>query len=430
MKKSKKILIIVIGVIFGLLLLIGGYICWAIFGGYDGDISLMLETRSARYKAQRTAREYVLEKYGEKAEILSAKAHFGGGGWFGPSLYLDAVEVSLPGYRVLVKDNTGCDDRQYEEICAAVRERYFDDIELGSSNTGGVSVLFSELTGIDEDSYHCTSVYFDGDIESFLYSSGAGLAAEYIYEGYPEKSGDYRKLLEDKLSELKYYFNDEDLNVMIHIKDPGLDLPEMPYARSVDGDHKIRRVPMYDDFMELIACAYIDHYDSAVVQTEFWQLDEYTAVSDNSDPIRSDAEITFEQVDLSDNTTVCRGRYKYDYHRDENILTIRDTGWRISLAGRGAYNVFLRMDREHYNITDAAIPLIVADLRLRESPLNEWETRRCYLTVGYGNYHDVDTNPDDWYYLDDKYLYLMISYVQSDLNNDWILTFSDSPLPE
>ena len=429
MSKIKKRLLIIFGIIFGILLLLVGYICWAIRGGYDGNIALAFKTRAEIRKARSIVKEYVMDKYGDEAKIIGTKAHFGGGGWFTGPLYLDAVEVSLPGYRVMIKGDTVCDDRQYKEICAAVQERYFDDTDLGSSYTGGVSVLFSEVTGINEGGYHCTSVYFDGDIESFLRHSRARLGASFVYEGYPEKYGDYRKLLEDKLSELEYYFND-DMTVTIHIKNPELDLPEMPYAHTSNGNNKIQRDPQYDEFMELIACAYIDHYDREVIQVDFREIDEYTAVSDNSRPIRSKDEITFEQVDLSDNTTVCRGRFKYDYHKDENILTTRDTGWRINLADRRVYAVFLRLDREHYNITDTTIPLIVADLTLRDNPLSEFETKRYYLTVGYGNYFDVDTNPDDWYYLDDKYLYLRISRVQSDLNDDWILTFSDSELPK
>lgn len=435
MSKKKKIIIIVIGVIGGLIVLLGVYICWAIWGGYNGDIALAFKTNAELIKARSTVKEYISDKYGEKAEIISTKAHFGGGSWFTGPLYLEAIEISLPGYIVMIKGGRVCDNRQYEEICSAVQERFFDDTDLGSSYTGSLSVLYSEVTGISEDAYHCTSVYFDGDIERFLYRSNAGVSATYVYEGYPDKSGDYRKLLEDKLSELEYYCNDKDLRVTIHIKNPGVDLPEMPYAREINRDNKMRQVPMYDEFMELIACAYINQYDfepynCTVLQPDFWQIDEYTAVSDNAAPIRSDKEILFEQVDLSDNTTVYRGRYKHDDRKDENILTIRDTGWRINLPDRKLYNVFLRLDRAHYNITDTAIPLIVSDLTRRDNPLSEWETKRYYLTVGYGNYRDVDTNLDDWYYLDDKYLYLRISRVQSDLNNDWILTFSDSPLPE
>lgn len=435
MSKKKKIIITVISVIGGIIVLLGIYICWAIWGGYDGNIALAFQTNAERIKARSTVKEYIMDKYGEEAKIISVKEHMGGGGFFGPPLHLDAVEVFLPGYSVFIDGDTVCDNRQYEEICSAVQERFFDDADLGSSNTGSLSVFYSEAEGISEDAYHSTSVYYDGDIESFLRRSDAGLGAEFVYEGYPDKSGDYRKLLEDKLDDLKYYFNDNALTVTIHVKNPGLDLPEMPYARETNHDNKMRQVPMYDEFMELIACAYINHsdfkpYNCTVLQPEFRQIDEYTAVSDNATPIRSDKEITFEQVDLSDNTTVYRGRYKYDDRKDKNILTTRDTGWRIELADRKLYSVFLRLDREHYNITDTAIPLIVADLTRRDNPLSDWETKRYYITVGYGNYVNVDTNLDDWYYLDDKYLYLRISHVQSDLDTNWVLTFSDSPLPE
>ena len=426
MSNKKKAWIIVSVIPAVLILLIAAFI---LFLSMD-DIILSIDAQKAVSKAKSEAAVYIESKYGEADRVLSAEALYSGGGFMeGTKRHVSAVKVNFKGYTVLAANEVLCDDRQYEEICSAVLERYFDGTDLGSSFTGSAYVLFSDITGI-MDSSSCTSAFFDGDIDKFIAENKPGLSAEITYEGYPDKQDEYRQLLNEKFDQLENDFDNESLRATILVKNPGLDLPEMPHEPAVKGG-KIQNIPQYDEYMELIACGYIKDDKMQVFQTLFYEFDDYTAVSDNSRPILSKQEITFESVDLSDNTTVYRGRYKQDYRKDENVLTTRNEGWRISLSERRVYDIFLRLDREHYGITDTTIPLIVADLTRRsEEDFDIWETRRYYLTVGYGNYTYVDTNFDDWYYLDDDYLYLKISAFQSDLNGDWILTFSDSELPE
>ena len=424
MRKRKKAGIIVSVIVTALIL---PMVVLVFLLSVDG-IYLDMYAKNAVIVSKSEAVEYIEKKYGETDRVLSAEALYSGGGFMsGTWRHVSAVKVNFKGYTVLASAEAFCDDRQYEEICSAVLNRYFDGTGLGSSFTGSVSVDFSEITGIT-DSDTCTSAYFDGDIDKFIAENKPGLSASITYEGYTDKRDEYRKLLNDKFTQLENDFNSEDLWVTILVKNPGLDLPAMPYECTLGG--KKRSIPQYDEYMELIALGYIRYDKKDILQTSFCQIDEYTAVSDDSNPIRSIQEVTFEAVDLSDNTTVYRGRFKWDDRKDENVLTIRDEGWRISLSDRRVYDVLLRLDREHYGITDTTIPLIVADITLRTDAANDiWETHRYYLTVGYGNYTNVDTNTDDWYYLDDEYLYLKISRVQADLNSDWILTFSDSELP-
>ena len=424
MRKRKKISIVVSVAVIALILPV---VVFAFLLSIDG-IYLDMYAKNAVITAKREAVEYIEKKYGETDRVLSAEALYSGGGFMsGTKRHVSAVKVQFKGYMVLASTEAFCDDRQYEEICSAVLDRYFDCADLGSSFTGSASVDFSEITGIT-DSFTCTSAYFNGDIDKFIAENKPGLSAAITYEGYPDRRNEYRKLLNNKFGEIESDFNKEDLWVTIAVKDPGLDLPTMPYECTSGG--KKRSIPQYDEYMELIAFGYIRHDKKEILQTSFCQIDEYTAVSDDSRPIKSIQEVTFQAVDLSDNTTVYRGCYKWDDRKDENILTIREEGWRISIADRRVYDVLLRLDREHYGISDATIPLIVADLTLRTDAANDiWETHRYYLTVGYGNYTNVDTNTDDWYYLDDDYLYLKISRVQSNLSSDWILTFSDSELP-
>ena len=424
--RNKKKAWIITGVILVVLIL---PIAFVLFLSID-DIILSIDAQKAVSKAKSEAVEYIESKYGETDRVLSAEALYSGGGFMeGTKRHVSAVKVNFKGYMVLASNEALCDNRQYEEICSAVLERYFDGTGLGSSFTGSAYVLFSEIIGI-MDSSSCTSAFFDGDIDKFIAENKPGLSAEITYEGYPDKQDEYRQLLNDKFEQIESNFNNESLRVTILVKNPGLDLPEMPHEPAVKGG-RIRNIPQYDEYMELIACGYIKDDEKQVIQTSFYEFDDYTAVSDNSRPILSKQEITFEAVDMSDNTTVYRGRYKQDDRKYENVLTTRNEGWRISLSDRRVYDIFLRLDREHYGITDTTIPLIVADLTRRsDADFDVWETRRYYLTVGYGNYINVDTNFDDWYYLDDDYLYLKISSFQSDLNSDWILTFSDSEMPD
>ena len=263
---------------------------------------------------------------------------------------------------------------------------------------------------------------FDGDIEKFISDARPILSASITYEGYPEKYDEYRQLLNDKLSEIQNAFYNDRLDVHIYVHNPDLNLAEMPYKAIISS--MTYTLPRYEEYMELIAFGHSSYKEysndeAKVFQAEFYEIDEYTAVSDDRQPILSEDEVVFEKVDLSNDTTVHRGRFKSTEEKD---LTIRNEGLKIELSGHGHYNTFLRLDRNHYDITDSTVPLLVAD----NYTGNHQYSRRYYLTVGYNNQELTDTNYDDWYYLDDDYLYLYITSIHSDFNSEnWVLTFSD-----
>ena len=385
-----------------------------------------MQIKRAVPSAKLSAVEYVSEKYGENPKALSTDPIFHVVGYmFGSGKSFIGTSVNFDGYTVKVyNDGIICDNRQYNEICAAFEEKYFNNTDLGLTYAvESLSIDFNEaeLSKGDEGEY--TSKYFNGDIEKFLSeASDAEIAASVTYAGYSDKRGEYRKLLNDKLYEI-YDTVDDKASVFIYIRDIGLDLPEMPY-KAVD-KARFQAELRYEDYMELIAYGYtsnpsnFDKYPH-VYMTEWYDVDGHTAISDDLNPIQSEKDFVFEQVDLSDNTTVYRGRYKYDDRADNNILTIRDNGYRVQFDdSRRLDSIFLRLDRDYYNITDKTIPLIVAD----------WNGKRFYLTVGYGDSENtvVDTNYEDWYYLDKEYLYLYITSLHSDFySNEWRLTFSDS----
>lgn len=437
MTKKKKIVIGVFASIAAVILAFVLLIFWAFYG--DG-IKLRFNTAVHTPAAKAAAKEYIEEKYGEKAVFSESKPiTYSPEIMFAPSIFA-GISFQADGYEVRVYYNDHdlaaeladgecfiCDNRQYDDICTAFEEKYLNDTILGASyKLNGLSLDFNECSGY-KDALSFTSGYFDGDIEKLLRGSDAKISASVTYEGYTEKRGEYRKLLNDKLYEI-YDIMGQNASVFIYIHDPALSLPEMPY-KAVD-KARIQAEPRYEDYMELIAYGYtanpseFDKYPH-VFMTEWYEIDEYTSISDDLNPIRWEADFVFRQVDMSDNTVAYRGRYKHDDRADKNILTVRDNGYRVHFNdSRRLDNIFLRLDREHYNITDKTIPLITAD----------WDGKRFYLTVGYGNGENtvVDTNYEDWYYLDDEFLYLYINSLHSDFfgyTDEWILTFSDSEMP-
>lgn len=431
MSKSQKAWI-VSGIVLLVLILPITVLAFLIF---KDDISLALDAQKAMRQAKLEAVEYIENKYGERDRVLSAEVIYSGGGFMGGDRRVSAVEVHFDDYTVIASKENFFDDRQYDEICSALLDKYFDDDGLGSSFTGNLYVTFLESCNIG--SGHYTSVFFDGDIKKFVKAAQLTLHANYTYMGYPEKSGEYRKLLNDKFKEMYGLFGSDGLDVTIFIKDPNMELPEMPHKAI--NEHHIYKMPRYEEYMELIACGRTDSHRRdeymeyvRIFHTEFYEIDEYTAISDDSNPIVSDHVVTFQPTDLSDNTTVYGGVYRNGDPAEWSVLTTRDEGWLVDVAHLRWDSIFLRLDREHYGITDTTIPLIVNDLNVRSyEDFDTWETHRFFMTVGY-SYKEgvVDTNYMDWYYLDDDYLYLWIDSNHADLGTYFggdgiIVTFSD-----
>ena len=419
--ETSKILVIV-GIVLILLIPV---IVILLFPPFRNNILLKIQAKAELPKAERKAVAYIKKKYGETPDILSSEPLSVGVSWKLFERMIYAYKININGYSVIVEGETVVDDRQYEEICAAVTDKYFDDKRLGSSFT--VNHLSVGFPGEIIRHGEYTSAYFDGDIEKFIAETDPAVRISVTYEGYSEKRGEYRQLISDKFTELNNAVKGLTMSVFIH--DPELDLPKM--SHKANDSSSVWSAPKYEEYMELIACGISEKDGAAIYQTGFYEIDKYTAVSDDVTPIISKDEITFEPVDLSDNTTAYR-MLGYDSKKDRNaFLTTRSDGWRIELADRKLYNILLRLDRKHYGIKDSTIPVLVSDVEKVLPPERLKETHRFYTSVGYGAVSadgHIAADTRDWYYLDDEYLYLWIYSYPSNLSNEWYLTFSDTAI--
>lgn len=423
---KKKIIIGIVCTVAALFLMFVLFIVWLIFGD---SIKIKVQTVLKTPAAKAAAREYIKEKYGDTPQILEVKPITQAKGFmFASGSYFAGFSMQADGYNICVfyddyklsekLEKSGCficDNRQYGDICAAVEKRFFDNVTLGSSyEVNSLNINFDECS---EQQF--TSKYFDGDIIKFLSEAAPTVNASVTYEGYPEKRAEYRELLNDSIDEIYGVLGENKTRVSIFVHDPSLNLPEV--KNKYEHSSRIYHIPRYEKYMELIACGYTSKDGVSVLQTEWYEIDEYTAISSDIKLIVSNNEFVFEQVDLSYNTTAYRGLCKYDDRKNENILKIRDIGYNVDFTDKrsNGNEIFLRLDREHYKITDKTIPLLVAD------GTGNWQGKRLYTSVGYGEY---DSKDEDWYYLDNDYLYLYIHGTYVDGWNAY-LTFSDFEMP-
>lgn len=412
MTKKKKITVIVWTVCTVLILSFWLGIIWIFFGR---SIKIYFKSHAELPDAKSAAAEYIEEKYGEKPDLSEYDTLTFFGGYIIPERYFKGLEFMLDGYSVKVYCGYGSteiiDNKQYNEICSAVKEHYLYDVALGSSYTEESFSLDFDYEG------EFTAEYFDGDIEDFLNKTSTAIDAKITYEGYPEKYGEYRELLNNKLEHIRSDFDSRSSSVYFYIHNPEINLPETENKYADPGQMIYYHIPRYEEYMELIACGYATRNDTAVMQTDWYDIDSFTAISCEVSPVTSNNDFIFREVDLSDNTTAYRGINVFDERANENILQIRDTGYEVKFTGgeEKGKAVFLRLDREHYGITDKTVLLLVADGE------GERKGKRLYLSIGYGKY---DSNYNDWYYLDDNYLYLYIekTYIHS---LEAYLTFSD-----
>ena len=427
MTKMKKIIIGIVCTVAALFLMFVLSILWLIFGD---SIKIKVQTALKTPAAKAAARDYIEEKYGDTPKILEVKPITRAKGViFATGRYFAGIELTADNYTVMVYFNENepviVDNRQYDEICSAVKEHFFDDKALGYSyeiNNFSLNFYRKLENGIHDQTGDTkfTSVYFDGDIEKFLHEANAEISVSVTYEGYPEKRGEYRTILNNKLEYLYPLFGEEGSSVYLFIHDPNVDLPEI--KNKYENSSRIYRIPRYEKYMELIACGmtanklYSYAYSSSenehiTMQTEFYRIDEYTYISNAAYPIRSDSDFNFMPAYFSDNTTAYRGRIKTGDLAEEKILRIRGEGRLLSLNEHRGSDILLRLDRNYYNITDKTVPLRIYD------GLGTEQGKRFYTSVGYGDYDSEDC---DWYYLDEKYLYLYISGL-----SETYLTFSD-----
>lgn len=415
-KKAQLILLIIVGVILQAVGALALYIVYS--------FTLWPETFFAELSARGRAREYWREKYGEEVVITDAEAFLTGGGWFGGPLRIECVRVTTKdGSVIAVSDEYSCDDAQYDEITAAFTAAFLEDASLGTARDIYVSLRLNDHYDTN-DFDRFTDVYFDGDLTAFFDDVCPECYITAEYDGEAEAAGTYPDAIGKKLSEL-LELDAKSLKAYITVKNPALELPEMP-GKFVNS-HKIMREPYAEEFLETFAYGNAeksrDDMTLQVFAVNFYDIDEYTAVSDNlyGSPVTSQRDYVFEPTDLSEETTAYRGKYKYDDHAEKNIMTIRNEGWRIDFPNRR--DLLFRLDREHYGITENTLPLVVTDVLTNTA----WAGKRLYVSLGVDGF---DPSEDSWYYLDDKYLYLYINNPIHDLygfSSGYYLTFADLP---
>lgn len=409
MTKKKKILIITLSAI-GILIIA---IVTAFFCSVNNQPSELIETLSAKRKAA----AYIKEKYGDSPLVRSAEPVYSGGFMFDKGRLCGAV-VHFNDFDVLVTDDKITDNRQYDEIVAAFTEKYLSVNEI-YSEVEEQTVSFDFGVRVSSKTYNdFNSSYFDGDISEFLGGTDPKLIVKLEGQGFHEKRDETPALLYEMLGQI-YNSTGGDIRVYAYVYDPELDLPDMLLE---DNAYRSLRYPpkRYDDYMELIAAGSIDRHelsDNIIVQQPlFYIIDEFTAISDYdvASRITSEKDFFFTPKDFSENTMVYRGIYKYDDHAEENALTIKENGIYCGVNTR-LHDFILRLDREHYGITDNTIALRVTPPVTAE----KWYGKQLYVSFGYNGY-DCDEN--HWYYMDDKYLYLYVPYLCSDLT-----PFEDRP---
>lgn len=402
MTKRKKILIISLSAVgIALLVLVLVELC-----SLTNQPQELFRTLSARNEAAK----YVKDKYGDSPLFRSAEPVYTGGFMFDKGMLRGAV-VSFNDFDVLVLDDKIADNRQYNEITAAFKEKYLSVNEIYSNVTEcNVSFDFgireSDLTYAEFN-----SDYFDGDIAEFLGRTNPKLIVKLDGQGFHEKRAETPGLLSEMLEQI-YFSTNGEMRVFAYVSDPEIDLPDMPleYAYS-----SLRYPPKkYDEYMELIAAGSIvkeyGSVDVIIQQPQFYTIDEYTAISnpDITSPITSENDFFLTQKDFSENTTAYRGRYKYDDRAEENVLTIEKNRLYCGLNNSSRHDFILRLDREHYGITDSTIALRITPPVTVEA----WRGKQLYVSFGYNGY---DCDDKHWYYMDEKYLYIYVPYLCTDL---------------
>lgn len=399
MTKKKKILIIVFSAIgLAIIALLVASYCSA-----NNQPAEFIETSSAKKKAA----AYLNEKYGESPRASSAEPVYTGGWMFSTGRLAGAV-VHYKGFDVLVADDKISDNRQYDEIVADFKEEFLDLSGIYSELSDCTVGLDFNVTVSNKNYPEFTNRYYKGDISEYIREANPKIVITTDGEGFTEKRGETPAALYELLEKINGATRG-DVRAYAYVRDPALDLPDMPFD---DGNRYGLLFPpkRYDDYMELICAAALDGDRITVEQPSFYEIDQFTAISDNdiTSHISSENAFFFSNADFSDNTTAYRGIYKYDDRAEENILTIRENGIYCGVNER-LHDFILRLDREHYGITDSTIALRITPPIASGDRLG----KRLYVSFGYTGY-DCDEN--HWYYMDDKYLYLYVPHLCSNLS--------------
>lgn len=404
MTKKKKVLIIALSVIGAVITAVTAvFFCCLFTEPAAAFLTELIVTRSAKVSAA----AYVKEKYGDSPLVHSAELVYAGGFMFSKGTLSGAV-VHFNGFDALVADDKITDNRQYGEIVAAFTEEYLADGIYSDVEECDVSFDFGvTVSSLNYSDFN--SRRFDGDIAGFLARTNPSLTVYLEGRGFHEKRAETPVLLREMLERIKSSTGG-DVRVYAYVTDPELDLPDMPMEDT--SNYGLRYPPKrYDDYMELIAAGTIDLMSGKITveQPSFYVIDEFTAISDCDffSPITSETDYFFAPKDFSENTTAYRGRFKYDDHAEENVLTIRKDGFYCGVSA-SLHDFILRLDREHYDITDNTVALRVSPPVKAE----KWHGKQLYISFGYDGY---DSDENHWHYMDDKYLYLYVPHLCHDL---------------
>ncbi|MCM1333728.1 MAG: hypothetical protein NC084_07075 [Bacteroides sp.] len=406
MSKKKKI-VLAVAALVALTFLVAAVGLYCLLTNQPAEL---IETLSAKNKAA----EYLRGKYGDSPAALSAEPVYTGGSLFDRGRLCGAV-VHYGDFDVLIADDTIADDRQYDDIVAAFTKKYLSVDEIYAEMTERTVALDLGIKVASKDYGEFTDLYFDGDIEGFLSRVNPALTVRLDGRGYHDKSAETPALLYEALERI-YCSTSGEMRVYAYVFDPTLDLPDSPMEDGSYGAYLRYPPKRYDEYMELIAAGSAIRGQLPngvkVERPSFYQIDEFTAISDNdiTSPITSERDFFLTAKDFSDDRTVYRGRYKYDDRAEENVLTVREDGLYCGVNTRG-HDFMLRLDRAHYGITDRTIALRVTPPVTSAEP---WHGKRLYLSFGYDGY---DSDENHWYYMDEKYLYLYVPYLCSDLSS-------------
>ncbi|MDE7293498.1 MAG: hypothetical protein K2N72_03645 [Oscillospiraceae bacterium] len=378
--KIKKIIITITIVIVTAALLVV-FCLWLSFGK-DLEIKAALETEPAKVRAQ----EYFVNNYGEELKIARTEPYIPGSFFYGHSFEGIIVYPEEGDWSILVRDDYIADNRQYDEITEGFKEKYFGDVRLAEINETEIFMHFRRRPE-DGDTFHkFTEVYYDGDIEKFLDKVQPDVRFGASYESDSEKPydpEDYRGYIKEKLAALKASSKGE-VKGDIYIYEPAVGDPQMPCIfrdeiwGSLSGNNGSRKgeIKIYEkNLMKEDGIAYV--YDQ-----------------------RDNKYLELKSVDLSENILT-------DFAESDTALQIREKGYAMNTSGYDG--VYLRLDREHYNITDCTVPLLVTE--------NTDGRRVSYRLDGNGRYY--------WHsccYMNDKYLYI---YIEDLLGLGQYLAFAD-----
>ncbi len=387
---KKKVVFIVAGAFLALFLIAAiVFVC-----ALTDQPKIFIMSMSARH----TASEYIKDKYGEKLDVEKTVPYYSYSFLF-PEL-AGTIVYSEDGYIVVVTDDGCSDDKQYELIKSDFCDKYLSGSALGLP-VNYEAYLFEPI-----EDHFCTEELYDGDIASFLQAVGDDVRVNVDYKVTVDDLQDYKIIAESIFSDIDADCNYCNGTIRIFDADACGEEEYDSYKDSV--------------FKRKLSCEYYSGSKTSFVETKFVEVDGFTA----SYSCRSGQAFSLTEKDMSENTEAYPA-----YSENAKPLKIRDTAY--SFNADNNYDLFLRLDRNYYNITEKTVPLMVSDV-IADSTYyqrsGDWVGKRSYYSVDYPPYapQSVESSPINGcdYFLDQDYLYLYIGCMTVD-NLGAYLAFAD-----